>query len=72
MPQPKPGEFDHRRSQTWVTRLRHALLAIDVAALPRRGSESRVEGDLPTIVEVSEQTFGVEYRSELGANSSDP
>lgn len=44
---------------------------MDIAALPRRGGEARVRCDLASIIEVSEQAFRVEYRSELWTNSSD-
>jgi len=69
--QPQPGELDHRRSQTRISGFRYALLTIDIAALPRRRSQSRVGSDLAPVFEASEQTFRVEYRRELWTNSSD-
>lgn len=63
--QAQPGKLDHGRSQSGIAGLRHALLTVDRAALPRSRREARVTRHLPAIVEVPEQAFRPEKGSEL-------
>jgi hypothetical protein len=44
--------------------LRDALLLIDAATLPWAGSQARIRRELPSVLEVTEQTFEVEHGSE--------
>src|SRR5271157_1371890 len=71
MAYPKPGDLNHRCSESWVARLRDALLAIDRPALPRRWGEAGISGDLSAVVEVSGESFTPEDRSELRPNAMD-
>ncbi len=49
----------------------HALLAIDVTALPGGGGKACIRCDLAPVVEVAEQAFRVQYCSGFRPNSSD-
>jgi hypothetical protein len=71
MTQPEPSKLNERCPQSRVTRLGHALFAIDCSALPRRRRQSRIGSDLAAIVEVSAQTFRPEDGSRLGAYALD-
>src|SRR5208283_1773077 len=55
MAQPQPGELNESGSQSRITGLGDALLAIDRSALPGRRRESGVRGNLASIVEMAEE-----------------
>src|SRR3954469_24902703 len=57
MPQPQPGNLDHDRSQPGIAGLGDALVPMDRSALPRRGGQSGVGGNLLSVVERAEQAF---------------
>src|SRR5215212_9788418 len=70
MPQPQPGNLDHDRSQPGITGLGDALVPMDRSALPRRGGQSGIGGNLLSVVERAEQAFRPERGGRLGSNAS--
>src|SRR5215210_4482169 len=72
MPQPQPGNLDHDRSQPGITGLGDALFPMDRSALPWRGGQPRIGGNLLSVVERAEQAFRPERGGRLGSNASQP
>src|SRR3954454_12834646 len=70
MPQPQPGNLDHGRSQPGIAGLGDALVPMDRSALPRRGGQPRIGGNLLSVAEPAEQTFRPERSGRLGSNAS--
>src|SRR3954464_1965182 len=70
MPQPQPGNLDHDRSQPGIAGLGDALVPMDRSALPRRGGQPRIGGNLLSVAEPAEQTFRPERGGRLGSNAS--
>ena len=70
MPQPQPGNLDHDRSQPRIAGLGDALVPMDRSALPRRGGQPRISGNLLSVVERAEQAFRPERGGRLGSNPS--
>src|SRR3954464_3776511 len=70
MPQPQPGHLDHGRSQPGIAGLRDALVPMDRSALPWRGGQPGIGGNLLSVAERAEQTFRPERSGRLGSNAS--
>src|SRR5829696_8909182 len=70
MPQPQPSNLDHDRSQPGIAGLGDALVPMDRSALPRRGGQPRIGGNLLAIVERAEQALRPERGGRLGSNAS--
>src|SRR5882672_3685546 len=66
---PHPGKLDHCRAQTWIACLRDTLLVVDATTLPWAGSEACIGCQLPSVLEMAEQTLKVEHGGELRANA---
>src|SRR5215211_61513 len=64
MPQPQPGDLDHGRSQPGITGLGDALVPMDRSALPRRGGQPRIGGNLLSIAERAEQALVWDVRCQ--------
>jgi hypothetical protein len=45
---------------------------VDAATLPWTGSQAGIGRQLPSVLKMTEQTFKVEYSSELRANALEP
>jgi hypothetical protein len=69
---PHPGKLDHCGAQTWISCLRDTLLVVDATTLPWAGSQACIGCQLPSVLEVPEQTLKVEHGSELRANALEP
>src|SRR3954453_19895495 len=69
MPQPQPSNLDHGRSQPRIAGLGDALFPIDRSALPRRGGQSGVGGNLLSVAEPAEQALRPERGGCLGSNA---
>src|ERR687886_665586 len=70
MPQPQPGNLDHDRSQPWISGLGDALVPMDRSALPRRGGQPGIGGNLLSVLERAEQALRPERGGRLGSNAS--
>src|SRR6266446_2791641 len=66
---PHPGKLDHRGTQPWIASLRDALFVVDAATLPWAGSQACIGCQLPSVLEMAEQTLKVEHGGELRANA---
>src|ERR1700722_15871469 len=71
MAYPKPGELDQCCSQTRIAGFRHALLSINCSTLPRCRRQASIGGDLPSVVEMSEQPFRPQEGGELWPDAPD-
>src|SRR3954454_24564874 len=69
MPQPQPSNLDHGRSQPRIAGLGDALVPMDRSALPRRGGQSGVGGNLLSVAERAEQALRPESGGRLGSNA---
>src|ERR1700731_404583 len=69
---PHPGKLDHCGTQTRIACLRDALFVVDAATLPWTGSQAGIGCQLPSVLEMAEQTLKVEHGSELRANALEP
>src|SRR3954462_8781414 len=69
MPQPQPSNLDHDRSQPRIAGLGDALFPMDRSALPWRGGQSGVGGNLLSVAERAEQALRPERGGRLGANA---
>src|ERR1700736_4368478 len=69
---PHPGKLDHCRAQTWIACLRDTLLVVDATTFPWAGSQACIGCQLPSVLEMPEQTLKVEHGSELRANALEP
>src|SRR5438132_5293546 len=69
---PHPGKLDHCGAQTWIACLRDTLFVVDATTLPWAGSQACIGCQLPSVLEVPEQTLKVEHGSELRANPLEP
>src|SRR5580692_8229760 len=69
---PHPGKLDHCGAQTWISCFRDTLVVVDATTLPWAGSQARIGCQLPSVLEVPEQTLKVEHGSELRANALEP
>src|SRR5947208_5660196 len=69
---PHPGKLDHCRAQTWIAGLRDTLFVVDAATLPWAGSQACIGCQLPSVLEMPEQTLKVEHSSELRSNALEP
>src|SRR4051812_20173373 len=72
MPQPQPGNLDHDCSQPGITGLGDALLPMDRSALPWRGGQPGIGGNLLSVAERAEQALRPERGGRLGSNASQP
>ena len=70
MPQPQPGNLDHDRSQPWIAGLGDALVPMDRSALPRRGGQPGIGGNLLSVAERAEQALRPERGGRFGSNAS--
>src|SRR5215212_11137612 len=70
MPQPQPGDLDHDRSQPGITGLGDALVPMNRSALPWRGCQPRIGGNLLSVAERAEQALRPERGGRLGSNAS--
>src|SRR5829696_10392396 len=70
MPQPQPGDLDHGRSQPWMSGLGDALVPMNQSALPRRGGQPGIGGNLLSVAERAEQALRPERDGRLGSNAS--
>src|SRR5215831_6019880 len=68
---PHPGKLDHCGAKTRITGLRDTLFLVNGATLPRTWSQAGIGRQLPSVLEVAEQTLKVEHASELRANALD-
>src|SRR6266478_6662599 len=66
---PHPSKLDHCRAQPWIACLRDTLFVVDAATLPWAGSQACICCQLPSVLEMPEQTLKVEHGSELCANA---
>src|SRR5258708_32480517 len=69
---PHPGKLDHCGAQTWIACLRDTLFVVDAATLPWAGSQACIGCQLPSVLEMAEQTLKVEHCSEFRANDPWP
>src|SRR4051812_10018431 len=66
---PQPSNLDHGRSQPRIAGLGDALVPMDRSALPRRGGQSGVGGNLLSGAERAEQALRPERGGRLGSNA---
>src|ERR1700716_2295755 len=53
---PHPGMLDHCRAQTWIACLRDTLLVVDATTLPWAGSQACIGCQLPSVLEIPQNT----------------
>ena len=65
----EPGDLDQRGPHPRVTRLRHALVTSDLAAMPRCRRKICMGRNLPPIVEATTQSVGAKDGSKFRPNT---
>src|SRR5215217_5022784 len=69
MPQPQPGNLDHDCSQPGISGLGDALIPMNQSALPRRGGQPGIGGNLLSVAERTEQALRPERDGRLGSHA---
>ncbi len=69
MLEPQPAQLDESNTQSRIASLGDALLAIDLAALPRGRRQASVGCKLASVIVVAEKALRPEDGGELGADA---